>query len=306
MLKKKIYTIVTRSSLLACTQAEIVINAIKLKNPHCEFKIVKIKTTGDKIVDKPIKDFGGIGIFVKELEKYLLDNKADFAVHSLKDVPAIQPAGLLLASFTKRENPCDVFLTKDKSSLETIKKKFVVGTSSLRRIIQIANIREDAVFKDLRGNIDTRIKKLYDGHYDAIVIAAAGLIRLNKYYPPESKLHIDTCIPAIGQGALVLECRNDDADTIKLLKSVNDYETELAVTAERSFMINIGGGCKCPMAAHAYIENSTIKMSVMVGDNKNMKMVHLTKTSSLNEGKELGKQLACKIKILCKKTGIDI
>ena len=305
MTSKRKYIVATRASVLAYTQTEQTVALLKEKNPHCEFEIIKLKTHGDKQTDKPLTAFGGTGVFVKELENAITEGKADFAIHSLKDVPSIQPEGLKLVSFPKREIPCDIILTRNDMYFKYLPEDCIIGTGSPRRIIQIAALKSKAIFKDIRGNIDTRLKKLDEGQYDAIVFAAAGLNRLGKRFSEKNLLSFDECIPAIGQGTIALECKNDNSDTIQLLKTINHFETEIATIAERSFMKTIGGGCKFPLAAYAEIFEKSIMMNVIIGDLKTMKTIRLSSTAGINEAEILGKNLAERIILECRNVGIN-
>ncbi|MFA6923276.1 MAG: hydroxymethylbilane synthase [Bacteroidales bacterium] len=305
MSKNRKYIVATRPSILAFTQTQQTVALLKEKNPDFEFEIIKFSTHGDKVSDKPLTEFGGTGVFVKELENAILQGKADFAIHSLKDVPSLQPEELLLASFPKRENPQDVVLTKNNLSIEEIKEDCIIGTGSPRRIVQIAAIKPKATFKDLRGNIDTRIKKLNEEQYDAIIIAAAGLLRLGKTIPENAFLPVEKCLPAIGQGTIVLECKKDNEELIKLIRTINHTETEIAAKAERSFMTTIGGGCKFPLAAYAVVKNDFIYLRAMFGNHKTNKIIRLSDKADMNMAEELGKYLAEKIKEEAKNVGID-
>jgi len=302
----KKYIVATRPSLLAYTQTEQTVNLLRAQNPDCEYEIVKFSTHGDKVTDKPLTAFGGTGVFVKELENAILEGKADFAIHSLKDVPSIQPDELVLASFPQRENPCDVVLTRDGKLLSELGENCIIGTGSPRRIVQIAAVQPTAEFKEIRGNIDTRLQKLNDGQYDAIVLATAGLNRLGKSPAAASILSTEVCLPAIGQGAIAIECRKDDAETIQMLRSINHTETEIAIKAERSFMLTVGGGCKFPLAAYATISGNTIHLEAMTGDHKAFKMVRLSEESTIDKAVELGKSLAEKIIAAAADNGIII
>jgi hydroxymethylbilane synthase len=302
----KKYIVATRPSLLAYTQTEQTVNLLRAQNPDCEYEIVKFSTHGDKVTDKPLTAFGGTGVFVKELENAILEGKADFAIHSLKDVPSIQPDELVLASFPQRESPCDVVLTRDGKTVSELGENCVIGTGSPRRIVQIAAVQPTAEFKEIRGNIDTRLQKLADGQYDAIVLAAAGLNRLGKSPAATSILSTEVCLPAIGQGAIAIECRKDDAETIQMLRSINHTETEIAIKAERSFMLTVGGGCKFPLAAYATISGSAIHLEAMTGDHKAYKMVRLSEESTIDKAVELGKSLAEKIIAAAADNGIII
>ncbi len=288
--------VATRPSLLAYTQTVKTISLLKAKNPHCHFEIIKISTLGDKVVEKSLTDFGGTGVFVKELENAIMNGRADFAVHSLKDVPSYQPDGLILVSFPRREDPRDVVLTKDNAYLTALPEKCIIGTGSPRRILQLKLLKPRAQFLDLRGNIDTRISKLLNGSYDAIVLAAAGLKRIDKNIPEASYLSVEQSLPAIGQGVIALECRENDYETIGLLQSVNDLNTEISVKAERSYMKTIGGGCKFPLGAYAFVENNQVYLSVMIGDHHTARIIKLSASSLVEKAEELGRSLAEKIK----------
>ncbi|MFH1320140.1 MAG: hydroxymethylbilane synthase [Bacteroidota bacterium] len=306
MTSQRKYIVATRPSLLAYTQTKQIVDLLKKENPGCEFEIIKYSTKGDRVADRSLTEFGGTGIFVKELENAILDKRADFAVHSLKDVPNDLPKDLILAAYPQRINPHDIFLTNDGTDLKGIKEGFVVGTGSPRRRIQIFNLRADASFMDIRGNIDTRIKKLDEGKYDAIILAAAGLIRLGKVFPDNAELSFEECIPAIGQGAIALECRIDDNEAIEVLRKINHPETEIAVTAERVFMRAIGGGCKFPMAAYGAIENDIITLYVIAGDLGSGKYVRMTDKSSVSEANIMAGKLANRLKAACLEGNIDL
>jgi hydroxymethylbilane synthase len=300
------YVVATRPSLLAYTQTQQTVELLKAQHPDCEFEIVKISTHGDAVTDKPLTAFGGTGVFVKELENAILEGRADFAIHSLKDVPSIQPEGLVLAAFPTREDPRDVLLIKNGLSIDELNDDCTIGTGSPRRIVQIAGLKSGAIFTDLRGNIDTRLKKLEEGQYDAIVLAAAGLKRLGKEIAPTAFLPVDTCIPAIGQGAIAIECRKDDEETIALLRTINNKDTETAILAERAFMKTVGGGCKFPLGAYATIENETVQLAVMLGNHHTQQIIRFSDQSSVNEAEELGRKLAEKIIAEANKLGIEI
>ena len=268
MISKKKIVVATRPSLLAYTQTMQTVELLRKANPEIEFEVKKFSTQGDRVLNRALTEFGGTGVFVKELEHALLENEADIAIHSLKDVPSAHPAGLQLVSFPEREDARDVFLTRDGSSIEDMPEGFVLGTGSPRRRVQLANVRNDIVFKEIRGNIDSRFQKLMDGEYDAIILAAAGLNRMSKQYDENMLLDVDLCIPAIGQGAIAIECRSNDSETIAILEKVNHRDTETAVLAERAFMAEIEGGCKFPLAAHAVVSENILNMIAIVGDVK--------------------------------------
>ena len=300
------YLVATRPSLLAYTQTQQTVELLKAQHPDCEFEIIKISTHGDAVTDKPLTAFGGTGVFVKELENAIMEGRADFAIHSLKDVPSIQPDGLVLAAFPTREDPRDVLLIKNGLGIDELNDNCTIGTGSPRRIVQIAELKPGAIFTDLRGNIDTRLKKLEEGQYDAIVLAAAGLRRLGKEIDAKAFLPVDRCIPAIGQGAIAIECRKDDDETIALLRTINNKDTETAILAERAFMKTVGGGCKFPLGAYATIENETVQLAVMLGNHHTQQIIRFSDKASVTEAEKLGKNLAAKIIAEANKLGIEI
>ena len=302
----KKFIVATRPSLLAYTQTQQTVELLKAKNPDCEFEIVKISTHGDAVTNKPLTAFGGTGVFVKELENAILEGKADFAIHSLKDVPTIQPDKLMLAAFPTREDPRDVLLIRNGLSINQLNDHCVIGTGSPRRMVQIAELKPTATFVDLRGNIDTRLRKLDEGQYDAIVLAAAGLNRLGKQIDEKAFLPVDLCIPAIGQGTIAVECRKNDEKTIALLRTINNQDTETATAAERSFMKTIGGGCKFPLGAYATIENETVQLSVMLGNHYTQQIIRLSDKAATSEAEKLGIKLAEEIIEVADKLGIEI
>ena len=300
------YIVATRPSLLAYTQTQQTVELLKAQHPDCEFEIVKISTHGDAVTDKPLTAFGGTGVFVKELENAILEGRADFAIHSLKDVPSIQPEGLVLAAFPTREDPRDVLLIKNGLSIDELNENCTIGTGSPRRIVQIAELNPRATFTDLRGNIDTRLKKLEEGQYDAIVLAAAGLRRLGKDIDAKAFLPVDKCIPAIGQGAIAIECRKDDDETITLLRTINNKDTETAILAERAFMKTVGGGCKFPLGAYATIQNETVQLAVMLGNHHTQQIIRFSDQADVSGAEKLGQKLAENTIAEANKLGIEI
>lgn len=256
------YVVGTRESQLARLQTDIAAGAIKAKHGAVELQIVAIKTHGDKVLNKPIAELGGRGVFVKELEEALLRHEVDFVVHSLKDLPTDMPAGLELAAVLGREDARDVLVTNDdglrreKVSLSQLPQGAVVATSSRRRAAQLLALRPDLKFVDVRGNIPTRLRKLKEGMADAMVLAAAGLIRLGEESRISEYFPFDILTPAVGQGVLGLECRSDDEATRALLQSVNDSAVSPLITAERAFLNCIGGGCSVPVGAIAEMSSA--------------------------------------------------
>lgn len=300
------FIVATRGSLLARTQTEQTVELIRKLNPEHTFEIIQISTLGDNVTDKPLVSFGGTGVFVKELETALLNNKADFAVHSLKDVPGKLPQGLILASFPKREIVNDLFLTNDGKDMASQPQGFKIGTGSPRRIVQMKKIRPDAVFADLRGNIDTRLRKLSEGLYDAIILAAAGVRRLGKTIPEGSVIPVDLLLPAVGQGAIAIECREGDQRTIAVVKKINHPETETAITTERIFMQTIEGGCKFPLAAYSTVSCNQVKLDVMAGEIKTGRFIRKSASCPVEISGSMAKQLAEQLLDECEQEDIKL
>jgi len=305
MSKSKII-VATRQSLLAMTQSKQAIALLEKTNPGLSFEISPFTSMGDRITDKPLAQFGGQGVFVKELESALQAGSADIAIHSLKDVPSEQPADLVLASFPKRENPFDVLLSVPGLTLTSLRKGARIGTGSPRRRVQLKAARPDFEFAELRGNVDTRIRKLKEGQYDAIVLAAAGMTRLGLNYPAEQVLPLSACIPAIGQGALVIECRRDDARSYAVARAINDVDTEREVLAERAFMRKVGAGCSAPVAAFAKITGNRMMIDAMIGDFAVLKIARLQKECRPEECESAGTMLAEEMLKQCAKEGIAV
>ncbi|MFN3480381.1 MAG: hydroxymethylbilane synthase [Thermodesulfovibrionales bacterium] len=263
----------TRGSKLALWQAEWVASEIRKLRPDIEVSLIKIKTTGDKILDVPLAKVGGKGLFVKEIEEALLRKDVDLAVHSMKDVPTDFPPNLHLAAICKREDPRDAFISqKSKGSifkyqgLDDLPRGAIIGTSSLRRSCQLLNRRPDLKIIQLRGNLDTRLRKLDEGQFDAIILASAGVKRLGLEKRITSILPIDVSLPAIGQGAIGIECRIDDEFINNLLSPLNDPETSVCVKAERAFLRRLEGGCQVPIAGYARMnDKSVLIMDGLVG-----------------------------------------
>lgn len=250
-MQKKVVRIATRKSLLALWQAEYVKAELEKHHPGIQVELLGMTTRGDKILDTPLAKVGGKGLFVKELEVAMLENRADIAVHSMKDVPMEFPEGLGLAVICPREKPTDAFVSNKFSSLADLPQGAIVGTSSLRRQSLLKEQRPDLEIQDLRGNVQTRLSKLDDGQYDAIILATAGLIRLKLEERIRLELPYDICLPAGGQGAVGIECRLDDAETIALLAPLHHQATAWCVLAERALNKRLEGGCQVPIACHA-------------------------------------------------------
>ncbi len=247
--------IATRQSPLALWQAEHIRDRLSALYPDLTINLLKIVTKGDKILDTPLaKIGGGKGLFVKELEQALYENQADIAVHSLKDVPMQLPEGLTLGVYCKRASPTDAFVSNTYNSIDELPQGAVVGTASLRRQCQIKAYRPDLQIKTLRGNVGTRLGKLDAGDYDAIILATSGLQRIELDERIRSELDIDTCLPAVGQGALAIECRDNDTEVLALLAPLNDDKARIRLIAERALNRHLQGGCQVPIAAFALLQ----------------------------------------------------
>ncbi len=262
---KQIIRIATRKSPLALWQAEYVRANLEQAHPELSVELLTMTTQGDKILDSPLAKIGGKGLFVKELENSLLDKKADIAVHSMKDVPVELPAGLHLPIICEREDPTDAFVSNDFASLDDLPQGAIVGTSSLRRQCQIKLKRPDLVIKDLRGNVGSRLKKLDNGDYAAIILASAGLIRLKLNERIRDRIDTHTLLPAIGQGAVGIECRENDDETLSLLAPLNHTDTQIRITAERAMNHKLEGGCQVPIAGYSELTDNKIFLRGLVG-----------------------------------------
>ena len=282
----------TRPSALARWQTQWVMNALQDAHPGltCEEKV--ITTQGDKIIDKPLPEIGGKGLFTQELESELLSGAVHCAVHSLKDLPVENPAGLTVGCIPIRAEVRDAWISANGYTLETLPPGSVVGTSSLRRAAQILSTRPDVSTASLRGNVDTRLRKALDGHYDAIILAGAGLTRLGLDSHVTQWLPLNVMLPAPGQGALAVQCRADDEEILSLLSVLEDASTRAAVTAERQFLLGLGGGCAVPVAAYADVSRDTLDISLtgLVASTDGKQIIKVA--GSGNEPINLGKQLA--------------
>ncbi|MEK6549499.1 MAG: hydroxymethylbilane synthase [Nitrospirota bacterium] len=282
----------TRGSKLALWQAEWVHARLRQLEPGLLVSLKQIKTTGDKILDTPLATIGGKGLFVKEIEDALLRGEIDLAVHSMKDVPTRLPDGLEILSIPEREDPRDVLISRDGVMLDRLAAGARIGTSSLRRQAQLLNVRPDLSIHMLRGNLDTRLRKLEAGEYDGIILAAAGLRRLGWADRVTEYLSPDVCLPAIGQGALALEGRADDAFVRELAGRLEHRPTRIAVTAERALLERLEGGCQVPIAAYATIEDAMLTMSALVAGVDGRRLVRDSIQGSASEAPRLGVRLA--------------
>lgn len=286
-------TIATRGSRLALWQAEFVKNALQDRYPELQVDLCVIKTKGDIILDVPLSKVGGKGLFVKEIEEALLSGQADIAVHSMKDVPMLLPDGLRLGVIPPREDPADLFLSHTCPSLEELPRGALVGTSSLRRQAQVLHLRPDLRVATLRGNVDTRLRKLREGQFDAIIMAAAGIRRLGLELPFEQRLEQPLFIPAVGQGALGIEYRVDRADLHELLAFMEDANTRVCVEAERGFLAGLEGGCQVPIGGHAVmINNLTFSLEGIVASVDGRQVIRHTITGVRQSARQTGLALA--------------
>ncbi len=307
MTKRKI-VIATRQSKLALWQAEWIKSQFEQIDPDFRIELNKIKTTGDKILDVPLAQVGGKGLFVKEIEEAMLRGEADLAVHSMKDVPTELPEGLHLPTITKREDPRDAFITpavsgqpsavsKDKQirSFMDLPQGATVGTSSLRRTCQLLNKRPDLKIVQLRGNVDTRLRKLDERQFDAIILATAGVKRLGHEDRITERLSPEISLPAIGQGAVGIECRIADPFINDLLKKLNHEETSICVRAERAALKKLEGGCQVPIGAYAQLKNGTLVIKGLVGSIDGKTLIKDNVEGKPEEAEALGTALAEKL-----------
>lgn len=284
--------IATRKSALALWQAEYVKARLEASHPGLVVSLVPMVSRGDKLLDAPLAKIGGKGLFVKELETALMENEADIAVHSMKDVPMEFPAGLGLYCICEREDPRDAFVSNRYDSLDALPPGSVVGTSSLRRQAQLLARRPDLKIQFLRGNVNTRLAKLDAGEYDAIILAAAGLIRLGFGERIRSSIGVDESLPAGGQGAVGIECRTDDAELHQLLACLNDPQTATRVTAERALNRHLNGGCQVPIACYAVLEGDQLWLRGLVGQPDGTQLLRAEGRAPAEQAEALGVQVA--------------
>lgn len=288
IMTKKHLIIATRESPLALCQADIIKTLLQRIHPHLSIEFLGITTKADKMLEIALTTIGGKGLFVKELEEALLENRADLAVHSMKDVPMTLPSQLCLPVISKRENPRDVFISHHYETLDDLPTGAIVGTSSLRRQTQLHHLRPDLILKNLRGNIQTRLNKLDQGDFDAIILAEAGLIRMGLEkkirftFPPE------VLLPAAGQGALGIECRAEDEQTRALIAPLNDGTTQACVEAERSFCRQLGGGCQSPVAAYAEHQHGKIRLRGLVANPEGTIFLRTEKIGNASSPETIG------------------
>lgn len=297
-MKGRVLTIGSRGSKLALWQANWVRDTLISLHERLEVRIEIIKTSGDVMRDVPLAVIGGKGVFTKEIEEALLDGRIDLAVHSLKDLPTILPRGLQLSAISEREDARDALIlpagkaAEATASLDSLPEGAIVGTSSQRRMAQLKHLRNDIRIKDLRGNVDTRLRKLDEGEYDAIILAAAGLRRLGFGHRISHAISTETILSAVGQGALAIETRADDAPTIQFIQPINHEPTRRACTAERALLRALGGGCQTPIAAHALVEHDRLKLDGLVASVSGDQLVRDRLEAEATEAEQAGAALA--------------
>ena len=287
--------IATRKSPLALWQAEFVKSRLQLLYPDLDIELVKMTTKGDKILNTPLSKIGGKNLFIKELELGMIDGKADIAVHSMKDVPYELPNEFELGAILERENPFDAFVSNHFDSISDLPKGARVGSCSLRRIVQLKALRPDLVILDLRGNVNTRLRKLDNGEYDAIILACAGLIRLGFEKRVKQQLSTDQSLPAVGQGALGIEIRGGDESIRKLLEPLIHERTMNEVMAERSMNSTLEGGCSVAIGGYSITKDNALELTGMVGNTYSNTILRVHENGSLKQPKKLGEVVAQKL-----------
>lgn len=302
-MSKRVIKVVSRDSALAMWQTNFVVDSLRKVTDQYEFEIVSLKTKGDKVLDVSLAKIGDKGLFTKELEDGLLSGEMDFAVHSLKDIPTVLPEGLQLSAMLTRHNPADVLISEKYDSFDALPQGAKVGTSSLRRKAQLLNKRPDLNIQDLRGNVNTRMRKLKEENFDGIILAAAGVERMEWKESITEELAYDLCLPAVSQGVIAVETRSDDPEIIALVQLIHDKESEICVNAERALLRALEGGCQIPIAGHAHIEGDTVVLDGLVGSIDGKTIIRDQLRGPIELAEEIGKQLA---KVLSDKGGKEI
>ena len=282
----------TRESKLALIQTNWVIEKLKELNIDCSFKIIGIKTKGDKMLDVALSKIGDKGLFTKELELALVNKEIDMAVHSMKDLPTTQPEGLIIGAVCERINPCDVIVSKNGLKLDQLPEGARVGTSSLRRAAQLLNYRPDIEIQSIRGNIDTRLLKLEKEGFDTIVLAAAGLIRMNLENRISEYISTEICLPAVGQGSLGIEMRKDDNEIYDIIHKLNHPTSEAVITAERSMLKCLEGGCQIPIGAFGQVREARLELMGMVANPNGKQLLKAEVCGNIKDAQLLGQELA--------------
>ena len=289
---KSTLRIATRKSPLALWQAEHVKARLMDAHAGLNVELVTFTTKGDKILDTPLAKIGGKGLFVKELETAILEGKADIAAHSIKDVPMEFPEGLFLSTILEREEPCDAFVSNTFDSVQNLPEGAIVGTCSLRRKCQLLSKRPDLIIKDLRGNVNSRLEKLDNGDYDAIILACAGLVRLEMANRIKQRISSSWILPAVGQGAVGLEAREGDIETLELISVLQHEDTTDRITAERALNKRLQGGCQVPIASYAMLDGDTLHLQALVGEPDGSLIIQGDVSGHRNDAEELGEKLA--------------
>ncbi len=291
----RVIKIATRKSPLALYQAEFVSTQLQKHYVDIKVELVKISTQGDKLLEAPLAKIGGKGLFIKELEIAMQQGKADIAVHSLKDIPYKMPDGFIIGAVLKRDNPLDAFVANKYNNINDLPIKSKIGTCSMRRIVQIKAMRPDLQIIDLRGNINTRLKKLDNNYYDAIILACAGLERLKLEYRIKQEFNVKESLPAVGQGAIGIEVLQANDSIIELIKPLIDHKTTLAVNAERAMNEKLSGSCSSPIAGFATINNNILTITGLVGSIKNSLILKESISGDKNDATIIGYELANKL-----------
>lgn len=291
-MSKKVVKVGTRDSILAMWQTQFVVDELKKVTDEYEFEIISLKTKGDKILDVALAKIGDKGLFTKELEVGLLAGEIDFAVHSMKDMPTALPEGLQISSMLKRHNPADAFVSDKYNSFMELPEGAKVGTSSLRRRAQLLHARPDLDIHDLRGNVQTRMRKMREENFDGIILAAAGLERLEMFGDIKEELSYDICLPAVSQGVIGVETRENDEEIIGLVQLVNDRTAEICVKAERALLRSLEGGCQIPIGAYAELNEDTVVLEGMVGSLEGKTIIRESITGTAEQCESLGETLA--------------
>ena len=291
-MSKKVIKVGSRDSVLAMWQTNFVIEQLKKVTDEYDFEVVSLKTKGDKILDVSLAKIGDKGLFTQELESGLLNGEVAFAVHSMKDMPTELPEGLQMSAVLTRHDPSDALISDKYQSFAELPQGAKVGTSSLRRKAQLLHARPDLDIHDLRGNLQTRMRKMREENFDAIILAAAGVERLDWHDQIKEKLSFDICLPAVSQGVIGIETRSDDEEIIKLVQLINDKTTEACVTAERSLLKSLEGGCQIPIGAFAEITAEGLRLQGMVGSLDGKTIIRDEIIGNVEKGAVLGEKLA--------------
>lgn len=289
---KRRLVIATRESPLALRQAETIKDLLTKNNPNLTVELLGITTEADKKLDILLTEIGGKGLFVKELEEALLDGRADIAVHSMKDVPMTLPSGLILPVIGQREDVRDAFVSNQYQSIAQLPHSATIGTSSLRRQTQLRALRSDLELRSLRGNINTRLARLDKGDFAAIILAAAGLKRMGLTSRIRSYLSVEESLPAAGQGALGIECREDDHATLSVIAGLNDATTQVCVVAERAVCRELGGNCQVPIGAYAHLHHGKLILKSLVSNRAGTRILHARREGDPSHAEELGFRVA--------------